>query len=66
MNKTAQDIRVDRELIKKTQTERNLEIKHLGTRTGTAKENFTNRLQKIVERMSCTEDMIEKKDISVK
>jgi hypothetical protein len=35
MNKTVQDLKVEIESINKTQTEKNLEMKSLGTQTGT-------------------------------
>lgn len=44
---------------KENPTVRNLEIKDLGTQTGTPEANHTNKIQEIEERMSGIEDTIE-------
>lgn len=45
---------------KKTQTKGNLEMKNLETQTGTSEANLTNRIHETEERLSGTEDVIEK------
>jgi hypothetical protein len=44
------------ETLKKTQGEKNLEMKNLGNRAGVTDANITNRIQKIEERISGIED----------
>jgi methyl-accepting chemotaxis protein len=65
-NKTNQDIKLDIETIKKSQTETTLEIKNktkkkknLAMRSGAIDANITNRIQEIKERISGIEDTIE-------
>lgn len=41
--KTVQDLKVDIEIIKKTQSEAVLEMENLGERTGTADSNITKK-----------------------
>ena len=48
------------EVMKKTQTEGRLDMENLGKRIGTAKTSITNRIQEIEERISDSEDTIEK------
>ena len=38
INKTVQDMKVEREAIKKTQTEGNMELKNVGTRPGSSEQ----------------------------
>ena len=45
MNKTVNDLKTDRESIKKTHTKGILGTKSLGTETGTTEARFMNRLQ---------------------
>ena len=45
--------------MKKTQTEKRLDMENLGKRTGTTKTSITNRIQEIEERISDTEDTTE-------
>jgi DNA-binding Lrp family transcriptional regulator len=56
LNKTVQDVKVDRETIKISQMEATLEIENLGKRTGTTDSSITNRIYKMEERISDTED----------
>ena len=49
INKIAQNLKVEIESIKKTQTKINLELKHLGTQTGTSKRSLTNNKIKAME-----------------
>ena len=48
------------EAIKKTQTGGILEMENLGKRTGTTDMTITSRIQKMEERISGIEDMIQK------
>jgi hypothetical protein len=59
MNKTVQELKMEKETIKKTQTEGILEIQNLGKRTETTNESITNRIQEREERLSSIEDKIE-------
>lgn len=45
MNKTVQEVKVEKEAIEKTQTEELMEIQNLGKRTGTTEASITNRIQ---------------------
>jgi predicted transcriptional regulator len=49
MNKSAQDLKVEIEAIKKTQTEGILEMKNLGKRTETTDASITKRMQEMEE-----------------
>ena len=57
---------MERESIKKTQTEGNLEMENLGKRTGATDASITNRIQEMEEKISGSEDTLEEIDISVK
>jgi hypothetical protein len=59
MNKIVQDLKMEIEAIKKTQTEGILEMVNLGKRTGTTEARITNRTQEMEERISGIDDMIE-------
>ena len=59
MNKVVQDLKVERETIKKTQMEVNLEMENLGKRSGI-------KIQEIEERLSSVEDTVEEIDTTVK
>lgn len=50
MNKTFQDMRVERE--SKNQTEGNLEVKNPGTQTGTSEARLTNRIHHLNQNQS--------------
>ena len=45
LNKAIQDLKVERETIKKTQMEVNLEMENLGKRSGITDVSITNRIQ---------------------
>jgi hypothetical protein len=47
MNKTVQDLKMEIEAIKKTQTKGILKMVNLGKRTGTTDASITNRIQGI-------------------
>ena len=66
MNKTIQDLKMEKETIKKTQSETTLEIETLGKKSGTIDASITNRIQEIKERISGAEDTIENIDTTVK
>jgi predicted nucleic acid-binding Zn-ribbon protein len=66
LNKTIQDIKVDKETIRKTQVEANLEMENLGKRSGITDVRITNRMQEIEERISDIEDRGEEIDKTVK
>ena len=51
---------------KEIQIKGNLEMRNLGTQTGTTEATFTNRTQEMEETTSVIEDMIEEMDTSVK
>jgi hypothetical protein len=44
-NKTIQDLKLEIEIIKKSQMETTLEIENLGTRSGVIDTSITNRIQ---------------------
>lgn len=52
--------------IKITLTEGNLDMKNLGTQTGTSEVSLTNRIQESKERLSGLEDTIEEMDTFIK
>ena len=56
LNKTIQDLKVGIETIKKAEKEISLELENQGKRSGVIDASITNRIQKIEERISGTED----------
>ena len=54
------------EKIKKSQKKTTLEIENLGKKSGAIDASITNRIQKIEERISDTEDTIENIDTTIK
>jgi predicted nucleic acid-binding Zn-ribbon protein len=66
LNKTIQDLKMEIETIMKSQRETTLEIENLGKRSGVIEANITNRIQKIEDRISHAEDIIENIDTTVK
>jgi hypothetical protein len=61
LNKTVQDLKMERETLEKTQRETNLEVENLGKRSGVIDAS----IQEIEERIS-VEDTIEDTDMTVK
>jgi predicted nucleic acid-binding Zn-ribbon protein len=59
LNKTIQDIKMEVETIKKTQSETILDLENLGKKSGTIDASISNRIQKMEERISGAEDYIE-------
>ena len=57
---TVQDLKTEMESMKKSQAEGQLAMENLGKRTETSETSITNRIQKIEERISDSEDTIEK------
>ena len=45
MNQTVYDLKMEIEPIKKIQTEKNLEMRNLGTKTGIPEARLTNRIE---------------------
>jgi chromosome segregation ATPase len=66
LSKTIQDLKMEIEIIKKSQRETTLEIENLGKRLGVIDVSITNRIQEIEERISGAEDTIENIDTIVK
>jgi predicted nucleic acid-binding Zn-ribbon protein len=66
LNKTIQDLKMQLETIKKSQTETTLEIENLGKKSGAIDASITNRIQEIEERISGAEDSIENIDTTIK
>jgi chromosome segregation ATPase len=65
LNKTIQDLKMEVEMIKKTQRETTLEIEILG-KSGTMDVSISNRIQEMEERISDAEDSIENMDTTIK
>jgi Flp pilus assembly protein TadB len=59
LNKTIQDLKLEVDTIKKTQSETTLEIENLGKKSGTIDASISNRIQEMEERISGAEDSIE-------
>jgi chromosome segregation ATPase len=66
LNRTIQDLKMERETIKKSKRETTLEIENLGKRSGVTDASITNRVQETEERISGVEDTIENIDKTVK
>ena len=69
MNKTIQDLKMERETIKKKkkpQRQTTLQLENLGKKSGVIDASITNRIQEIEERISGAEDTIENIDTTVK
>jgi uncharacterized coiled-coil protein SlyX len=66
LTKTIQDLNMELETIKKSQSETTLEIENLGKRSGVTDASITNRIQEIEERISSAEETIENIDTIVK
>jgi hypothetical protein len=65
-NRTIQDLKIEVEMIKKSQKDTTLEIEVLGKEQGTIDASISNRMQKMEERISGTEDFIENMDTTIK
>jgi hypothetical protein len=66
LNKATQDLKMEGEKVKKTQSETTLEIETLGKKSGTIDVSINNRIQEMEERISDAEDSIENMDTAIK
>jgi hypothetical protein len=66
LNKTIQDLKMEGEIIQKTQRETTLEIETLGNISGTIDVSISNRTQEMEERISGAEDSIDKMNTTIK
>ena len=66
LNKITQDLKMEVEIMKKTERKKTLEIETLGKKSGTIDTNISNRIQEIEERISGAEDSIENMDTTIK
>jgi hypothetical protein len=66
MNKSTQYLKMEIEIIKKSEMETTLEVENLGRRSGVIDASITNRKQEIEERISGAENTIENIDTIVK
>ena len=66
LNKTIQDLKMEVETIKKTQSEATLEIETLGKKSETVDASISNRIQEMEERISDAEDSIDNMDTTIK
>ena len=57
---TVQDLKTEMESLEKSQTEGRLAMENLGKRTEISESSITNRIQEIEDRISDSEDTIEK------
>jgi predicted nucleic acid-binding Zn-ribbon protein len=65
LNKMIQDLKMEKETIKKTQRETTLEVESLKKRSRVIDASITNRMQKIEEKILGVEDTIENIDPKV-
>ena len=63
---TVQELKTEMEAMKKTQNEGRLDMENLGKRTETTESSITNRIQEMEERISESEDTIEKINALIK
>ena len=63
---TVQELKTEMEAMKKTQNEGRLDMENLGKRTETTESSITNRIQEMEERISESEDTIEKINVLIK
>jgi uncharacterized coiled-coil protein SlyX len=66
LNKTTKALKMEVETMRKSQSERTLEIKNLGKRSWDIDASITNRIQEIEERISGAEDTIENSNKTIK
>jgi chromosome segregation ATPase len=66
LNKTIQDLKMEVETIKKTESETTLEMATLEKKSGTIDVSISNRIQEMEERISDTEDYIGNMDTTIK
>ena len=63
MNKTVQDMKVERE--SKNQTKGNLEVKNQGTQTVTSEAGFTNRINNLNQKHQILDVYLTKMDLFI-
>ena len=66
MNKSIQDLKVEVETIKKSQSDTTLEIETLGKKSGNIDMSISNRIQEMEERISGAEDSIKNISTTIK
>ena len=66
MNKTIQDLKLEKETIQKSQRETTLDIENLGKRSGVIDPSITNRIQEIKDKISGADNTIENTDTTMK
>ena len=66
VKETVQELKTEMEAMKKTQNEGQLDMENLGKRTETTESSITNRIQEMEERISESEDTIEKINALIK
>jgi chromosome segregation ATPase len=66
LNKTIQDLKMEVDTIKKSQSEATLEIETIGKKSRTIDETISNRIQEMEERISDAEDSIESIGTTIK
>jgi hypothetical protein len=66
LNKTIQDLKREVDTIKKTQSEKTLEIENQGKKSGTIDASISNRIQEMEERISGAEGFIENIGTTIK
>ena len=63
---TVQELKTEMEAMKKTQNEGRLDMENLGKRIETTESSITNRIQEMEERISESEDTIDKINAQIK
>ena len=66
LNKIIQEIKMEVDTIKKTQSEATLEIETLGKKSGTIDATINNRIQGMEKRILGAEDSIQNIDTTIK
>jgi chromosome segregation ATPase len=66
LNKTIQDLKMEVEIIKKSQRKTGLEIEILGKKSEAIDASISNRIQEMEKRISGVEDSIENMDTTIK
>ena len=66
LNRSIQDLKLERETIKKSQRKTTLQIENLGKPLGVTDPSITNRIKEIEERISGAEDTITNIDTTLK
>jgi chromosome segregation ATPase len=66
LNKTTQDLKIEKETIKKTQKETTLVIETIGKKSGNIDTSIRSRIQEMKERISGAEDSIGNMDTTIK